>query len=279
MLLLGCGSLYDPEDCRVEGDQELGCSLFVPEGQVCGLMHGARSSLGGSPCLGRDPTAELAPGTPPREVCPVGYSRSGIADVTGAWYTAVADPMGQGFTAEDRLFCAAVGNAQSSSGDLGEVPNHAACGLSSTGKGYTNNSCLGMDPLTEGCPTGYERRFSVDRGSIKGHSYLLVWCELQWGCEEGACGDVLDEVDLLCGLQDSQPPTDVAALEAMLDTTAMHATLVEWVFDQVASGVPAPTCWGGSPLDDTCPSGFSPVCIEDGTTPVLVDALCWCAPD
>ena len=278
LALVACQGWYDPNDCRIRGNQFDDCQPFLPRGQACGLVHGSAAG-GGSLGGGRDPAAVLPAGTPAREICPVGFMRSGIADVS----TLVASPLGQGFTENDRMSCSAAGNLNDSSGALAEVVNNSACGLSSTGKGYTDNDCLEVDPLAEGCPEGFKRRFALDRAATDGGGHLVVWCELEVGCEADDCEGLAQDPGVLCGLQGGVVPDDPDEFLAQLEVSAIDSDLLQWVSDEVEAGIAPPTCWGGSPADSTCPSGFVTACIGDrygaGGVNVQQGALCWCAPE
>lgn len=278
LIALGCGPAWSPDDCRTVLDDER-CEPYVPEGELCGLLHGGFSPQPGSTCRGHDQGWTPVPGAPPDPPgpvdCPKGWRR--VRNLSDNESDSVS------------YRCVGIGNAESSSADLDEVPRHAACGIDSFHRGPFDSTCQGFRPARgEGCPPGFGLRFALDQygpcGALPLLGHLIVWCELEDGCEGPACRGRLPDVCGLTWTGYSPERSDAERVRDALCRDGVSDRLRAQIERQLEQGVPdGGSCQGFDVRSNECPPEMTRACLPDRlgcstNSATIPDALCWCAP-
>lgn len=162
------GGLYSGEGYYAQelagsaGDVSRPDWLELPQGTACGFRETANDAPGNIRCLGRVPWGFTTMYNNIPLGCPVGWtyrigSDRGASSGQNFGWCEYGDPNG---------LCPP-GSACASN-----QPAGLACGVTDTD--HRSGSCLGLNPVTQGCPTGYTFHGFYDAGASSGQG--IGWC-------------------------------------------------------------------------------------------------------
>jgi hypothetical protein len=132
--------------------------LELPQGAVCGLRETGNDTSNLIKCMGKVPSATNTSTTG----CPTGWVYK-LSDDQGA-------SSGQGFGSCQYLDMHGVCPAGSPCAN--NQPSGLACGLTDTVT--KTGTCLNLNVVTQGCPSGYTKSHTIDAGAGSGTGVL--WC-------------------------------------------------------------------------------------------------------
>ncbi|MFM2248734.1 MAG: hypothetical protein RL071_4809 [Pseudomonadota bacterium] len=246
LLLSACGPLFDPDDCRISGGVD--CAPYRPEGLNCGAAHAGFTDEEVTLCDGRDPGSRE--GADLDESCPAGFHRTRIPDHEASSVV---------------RSCAALSNAETSSGALAEVPAGAVCGWGSTQQGDSFETCMGLYPQQGRCPAGFSLKAALDGFADDGQrgAHIIAWCELDAGagCTGADCPPPV--TGTLCGMHGASAWTtwSAEALKWVPEGEPDPALLAALAEEGAAATVGA--CQGLDVALEGCPEGWVRSCMPD----------------